>query len=108
MNEDPISRAWLLSKFKNLEQSSGTALERNAYDLAVMLVEDAPSVPPQVAHGRWIWADDGYCRCSNCKQKAPVVYGTLPGNYQNEPITAMTDYCPSCGARMGGEDDAAD
>lgn len=22
-----------------------------------------------VSHGRWVWDDDGYCRCSNCTQK---------------------------------------
>ena len=59
---------------------------------------DAADVAP-VRHGRWIWADDGYCRCSECKQKAPVIR-----QWDDEPMTTMTNYCPVCGARMDGGD----
>ena len=53
-----------------------------------------------VRHGRWIWADDGYLRCSKCTQKAPVTT-----QYQDEPIQTATDYCPNCSADMrGGKD----
>ena len=48
-----------------------------------------------VVHGEWIWADDGYLRCSNCHQKAPVMT-----QYQDEPMTTATAYCPNCGAKM--------
>lgn len=51
-----------------------------------------------VVHGRWVWADDGYLRCSECTQKAPVV-----PQYQDEPITTATSYCPNCGAKMDAE-----
>lgn len=52
--------------------------------------------------GRWVWEDDGYCRCSRCTQKAPVIR-----RYDDEQITAMTVFCPYCGADMrGGGDDA--
>ena len=51
-----------------------------------------------VKHGRWVWDDDGYCRCSNCTQKAPVTT-----QYQDEPLTTMTNYCPNCGAIMRGD-----
>lgn len=54
----------------------------------------AADVAP-VRHGRWIWADDGYLRCSNCHQKAPVMT-----QYQDEPMTIATAYCPNCGAKM--------
>ncbi|VYS75813.1 Uncharacterised protein [uncultured Anaerotruncus sp.] len=54
----------------------------------------AADVAPMV-HGRWIWANDGYLRCSNCHQKAPVMT-----QYQDEPMTVATDYCPNCGCRM--------
>ncbi len=47
--------------------------------------------------GKWVWADDGYCRCSVCTQKAPVTT-----QYQDEPMTTATKYCPNCGARMKG------
>lgn len=55
---------------------------------------------PVVRHGRWEWADDGYCRCSECRQRAPVVYGVLVEDWQDEPRTVMTYYCPNCGAKM--------
>lgn len=44
-------------------------------------------------HGRWIFADDGYCRCSECNQKAPSI----------EDEVTMTDHCPHCGAKMDGD-----
>ena len=52
--------------------------------------------------GRWFWADDCYCRCSECKQKAPVIR-----QWDDEPMTTMTNFCPNCGADMrgGGEDE---
>lgn len=52
-----------------------------------------------VVHGRWIFADDGYMRCSECTQKAPVVQP-----YDDEPTTTATNYCPNCGAIMDLED----
>lgn len=68
----------------------------------------AADVAP-VVHGRWEWADDGYCRCSECRQRAPVVYGALIEDYQDEPQTVMTYFCPHCGAMMdGGDSDVAD
>jgi hypothetical protein len=47
--------------------------------------------------GEWVFADDGYCRCSVCTQKAPVTT-----QYQDEPMTTATRFCPNCGARMKG------
>lgn len=73
-------------------------------------ISDIPAadVAP-VVHGRWEWADDGYCRCSECRQRAPVVYGALIEDYQDEPQTVMTYFCPHCGAMMdGGDSDVAD
>lgn len=45
--------------------------------------------------GKWYWADDGYLRCKNCNQKAPVLM-----QHDDEPMTSATDYCPHCGLRM--------
>lgn len=45
--------------------------------------------------GKWYWADDGYLRCKNCNQKAPVVMQD-----DDEPMTSATDYCPYCGLKM--------
>lgn len=74
---------------------------------AVLSVPAADVAP--VVYGRWEWADDGYCRCSECRQRAPVVYGALIEDYQDEPQTVMTYFCPHCGAMMdGGDSDVAD
>ena len=45
-------------------------------------------------HGKWYWADDGYCRCSECNQKTPA--------YEHEEAleARITNYCPYCGAKM--------
>lgn len=51
----------------------------------------------KVRYGEWRWNDDGCCRCSECRQKAPIVT-----QYQAEPFAAMTKFCPNCGARMDG------
>ena len=48
-----------------------------------------------VVHGRWEWDADGYLRCSECNQKAPVIL-----QYQDEPETVATNYCPKCAAKM--------
>lgn len=46
-------------------------------------------------YGKWIFDDEGYVRCSICHQKAPIL-----SQYQDEPITSMTKYCPCCGSEM--------
>lgn len=56
---------------------------------------DADVAP--VRRGNWFWADDGYCRCTECKQKAPIV-----PQYQDEPVAVLTEFCPHCGTRMYG------
>lgn len=63
-------------------------------------VQKQPTIEAEpVRHGRWFWADDGYLRCSYCMQKAPVV-----PQYQDEPITTATVFCPQCGAKMDKEE----
>ena len=46
-----------------------------------------------VVHGRWIASHDEFCACSICKY--PVYVGWN-----------QTTYCPNCGAKMDGEEDA--
>lgn len=70
----------------------------NAYfsKMLEMFIVKAPTIEAEpVEHGEWIWDDDGYLRCSRCKQQAPVSI-----QYQDEPITEATKYCPHCGAKM--------
>lgn len=85
-NEDAISRA---ETIKKLDSAGALAM------FAKYLIEHMPSVPPQVAHGRWIWNPD-HCKwaCSVC--------GGMEGECES-PI------CKWCGAKMdGGGEDAAD
>lgn len=49
-----------------------------------------------VKYGMWIWDDEGY-HCSNC-------FFHAYGNTQ-ECLDGTYRYCPSCGARMEGEDE---
>ena len=77
-----------------------------------------------VRHGRWIERLDGDCEfvhhmCSECKADAFFQYiieadwdENIDGEWYNrgDEITGieefLTDYCPHCGARMDGDDDA--
>lgn len=65
-------------------------------DERLHIVKDITSIPTadvaEVRHGRWI---DGVC--SECGFDAMY--------YKGIPAQVYTDYCPSCGARMGEEDE---
>ena len=68
-----------------------------ASDTIIMLSEKARADRPQ---GEWIYKDDdvfaGEYTCSNCNRRAEVdLYGQW----------ILSNYCPSCGARMKGADD---
>ncbi len=57
---------------------------------------EAADVEP-VRHGRWYWDCDGYCRCSECKQKTPSY------EHDNALEAVLTMFCPKCGAKMDSE-----
>ena len=61
------------------------------------VIDLAPTYDP-VVHSGWAYDSDGFARCLECNQKAPVFL-----QYQDEPETIETDYCPHCGAKMDGE-----
>lgn len=72
--------------------------KENAYQ---HILDELPRMAEEakpVNHGLWIWADDMFCRCSESLQKAPVI-----AQYQDEPATLATAYCPNCGAKMDME-----
>lgn len=83
---DLIDRAALLDAIRN---------DIAPFNCAMVFrhIHNAPAVEP-VWHGRWLWADDGYLRCSNCHQKAPQF------EYEAALESYATKYCPHCGAEM--------
>ena len=100
VNNDLISRSALQ---KQLMSYTGMYTEELGFainlDAVLSAIGSTPAVDAEsVRHGRWIWADDGYLRCSKCTQKAPTIT-----QYQDEPIQTATSYCPNCGARMDAE-----
>ena len=80
--------------FESIYMSGYGLLRKDCDDIAEQLYEEGCR---KQSDGEWIWADDGYCRCSNCTQKAPVIR-----QFDDEPMTQMTRYCPWCGAKMKG------
>ena len=71
-------------------------VEGQAVYTCLCQLQDMPTLDvAPVVHGKWIFADNGYLRCSECTQKAPVVQP-----YDDEPTTTATNYCPYCGAIM--------
>lgn len=78
-----------------------------------------------VVHGRWIeheeTQEDAYShhKCSECNVNAPFYYKMredwdegMDGEWYSIGLVDdgineyLTDYCPNCGARMDGDDDA--
>ena len=68
------------------------------------LMENAPAVDAvEVVHGRWLYdSGSGKYFCSACDEYAlSFKKDTLYGGDLYE--VCLTDYCPSCGAKMDGE-----
>lgn len=97
--------------------------ERIVEDMQAVVDSHTIEAEP-VRHGRWIERLDGDCEfvhhmCSECKADAFFQYiieadwdENIDGEWYNrgDEITGieefLTDYCPHCGARMDGDDDA--
>lgn len=58
----------------------------------------------EVRHGRWIMRG-GKFRCSECGAKAAWKKEGGTGGFSSEYAQVKSPYCPSCGARMGEEDE---
>ena len=87
-----------MAKYIELEAAIQAAKEPTIYDLTDV-PEWLSSLPAAdvapVVHGRWIWSEENECLvCSNCEMSAL-------NNYRG--ISAHSNYCHNCGARMDGE-----
>ena len=73
-------------------------------DNIVQLMNDAPEADvAEVRHGKWIeWWDDNYLtfcyKCSECGE-----YPLTKEETMHDEV--LSKYCPSCGARMDGDEE---
>lgn len=65
-------------------------LSGEKFEDAILKIPAADVAP--VRHGRWIALHDEFCTCSICKYPVYLMWD-------------QTNYCPNCGAKMGGVDD---
>lgn len=88
--EDVISRQAVLKPYQTLKDNDTICiwlLRKN--------IEQQPSVTPQSKTGRWI---DG--KCNRCGTHAP--YWAMASGYY------LSEYCPTCGAKMTAESEGTD
>ena len=97
-----IERNALIAEFKRLTLGENSLVERLFADGVYAVIETFPAADVvEVRHGRWLTTDayPHHLYCSVC-------YKTYAKNakWVNE-LDLPTNYCPSCGARMGKEDE---
>lgn len=98
--EDAVSKADILQKYDKYCEDNCPYSKKQRDVMcgacfmgdAIEIVEDLPPVTPKQRTGKWIWEFndiEGEVRftCSSC------------GEFQ----LFETDFCPNCGAKMGGE-----
>lgn len=95
-NQDIISRSALLKRLELVDMDKSTDFRAGVQfgvEHAIDVVKEVPTedVVP-VVHGEWRWAEDGHCKCTVCGQYATV-----------KRVVIKTNFCPNCGAKMGGE-----
>lgn len=84
---DLISRADAIEAIASRDETDGTVKVFTGREVNEIL-SALPSEEPKT--GRWVFDECGYFRCEVCGKKP---------NDQN----TTTDYCPYCGARLGGD-----
>lgn len=96
--DDLISRKWLMECVDEGWIKFDTEKDKNRF---IHLVRDiAPSAQPERKRGHWIEVNDSYNRisgrCSVCGWESHM--------YEDD-VVGM-NYCPNCGAKMDGKDEA--
>lgn len=98
----PIVRTCYIDKAKDYmfyaPEILGVVLRVMDHNRNVVWERPSPAEYDLVRHGRWYWADDGYCRCSECRKKTPSY------EHDNALEAVMTTFCPNCGTKMDLEE----
>lgn len=90
-----------MSKYIDREQTVRELALDYAYAAAKMVEAMPPADVAPVVHAKWVWNGSRFI-CSECKVKA------LLDSDETDYFQRLSNWCPNCGARMGGEENAAD
>lgn len=104
---DAISRSAVLDRLEMLRRNyTLKAGYRDAMTDAIGEVSNAHTLDAvPVVHGHWIWDEVSFnytCSSCKCSYDYSETYGLFEHGFE------YTSYCPNCGARMDGEENAAD
>lgn len=85
-----------MAKFINAD---ALKLRINQHSAIQRVIDSIPAadVRPE-RHGHWDDSDGEHTKCSICGYFAPII-----PQYQDEPITYESPYCPHCGTKMDGK-----
>lgn len=97
-----IDRTAITEQLRAIEQN-GKLTDAQKFRLAKFAVENAPTIEPEVRHGRWILIGRG--RITKSRDLKCSVCGNYFRVYDDVTLNAGrgdANFCPNCGARMDG------
>lgn len=91
-----------MMRYTTIDSEIGIFPIKIGFKEIVRVIDDAPTVEAEpVRHGKWKqWDSYGFedtYECTACGEPFVLIEGT--------PITNGYKYCPSCGAKMDGEEE---